>query len=207
MHAASRQKSQKLVLVGLHLLVICAAIYAWSSGGRLQHEISVYQIFPLAGLLAFSLMWLHYVTAAANRLAGQTLFGKRYYEATESAVLGLILLHPALFLYQLWHDGFGLPPDSYTKYVGVGNSIFVAIAILALFIFLLYESKERVKKTKFWPYLVWLNNFAMIFIFVHAWKLGGSLRADWFRVVWVFYFVVFILCLVQKYTSPEPVKQ
>jgi hypothetical protein len=204
MGASGDKNALKFSLVGLHILVIGLAVFAWAASYRWQLSTSLYYIFPLLGLLAFSFMWLHYVTAALNRLSGNALDTKNYYEITEGVVLALILLHPGLFIFQLWSDDLGLPPGSYSDYVGTNNKIFVTIAILALAIFLLYEFKEKLKKTRFWPYMVWLNNFAVVYIFVHAWQLGGVIRLDWFRTVWVIYFIIFLLCLAQKYTSRKP---
>src|SRR2546430_72150 len=96
--------------------IVWGRSYAWQFG-----HLSVYQIFPLLGLTAWSLMWSHYMAAIIRQLFGLDFAVlKRYFKLTSFAVLVLICLHPGLLIYQRFRDGFGLPPGSYESYVGPG---------------------------------------------------------------------------------------
>lgn len=103
------KKSAKLILVklsaqrlktfawSLSALVSTVAVLAW---GQLYDwglsGLSIYQLFPLFGLLAFSLMWSHYIVAVVRLHGGiDSSVTKSYFEATSFVVLVSILLHPA----------------------------------------------------------------------------------------------------------------
>lgn len=184
-------------LILLNLAVVIAALFAW--GNLYDWQIStIYSFFPLLGLMAFSLMWVHYVAAAVNRLYNKAFDLKKYYEWTGWIVIVLVVLHPLLLWYALFRDGLGLPPKSYLTYVGKAMRGAVLLGSAALIIFIAYEFKPWVEKTRFLPVLVGLNDLAMIFIFFHALKLGGSLHLGWFHTLWIFYGVVLISCIVQR---------
>src|SRR6478735_3876600 len=84
------------------------AIFRWydvrlAGGGQL----GPYDLFPLLGLVAFTLMWSHYVSGALRRYLDVPKRALRvYFEVTAWVVLALILLHPGLLWYNLWVDGF-----------------------------------------------------------------------------------------------------
>ena len=88
------------------------AFIAWGQGNSWNFShLSSYQLFPLLGLLAFSLMWTHYIIGTAKELITARPEALRtYYRWTGYAVLLLICLHPGLLIYQLFRDGAGLPP-------------------------------------------------------------------------------------------------
>ncbi len=184
-------------LITLNTAVVAAAVYAWGSLYNWRIT-SIYSFFPLLGLLAFSLMWTHYVAAAVNRQYGGVFDLKKYYQWTGWAVVVLIIFHPLLLNYGLWRDGLGLPPGSDLLYLGKKMLTALLLGVSALAIFLAYESKPLLEKSKFWPVMIGLNDLAMIFIFFHARLLGGSLQLHWFHTLWNFYGLVLIVCICQR---------
>jgi hypothetical protein len=185
-------------LVVLHLLVLGVAVYSWGFIYGWHWPKSGFDFFPLLGLLAFGLMWIHYVTAATNRFFGGAFKLTRYFDWTGRAVLALIILHPGIFIYSLWRSGFGLPPGAYMKYLGKSGELAVFMGTAAWLVFILYEFKNKLQKTKFWPFMVGLNDLAMGLIFLHARTLGTSLQLTWFRNLWTFYGIVILLCVLQR---------
>lgn len=185
----------------LSALVVLLAFIAW--GGGIKWDLgglSTYELFPLFGLTAFSLMWSMYVVGFARRTlnpAGAKLKG--YYQALGWAVLVLIVLHPALLIYQLWRDGFGLPPGSYSNYVSESLKWVVILGMVSLLIFLAYELRRVYGKKTWWKYVEYAGDAAMIAVFYHGLRLGGELNSGWFRSVWIFYGVVLAVILIQKY--------
>ncbi len=184
-------------LITLNILVVTVAIFAWGTLYNWQIS-SIYGFFPLLGLLAFSLMWTHYVAAAVNRQYDNAFDLKTYYKWTGWAVVVLIIFHPLLLNYALFRDGLGLPPGSDLLYLGKKMLTALLLGVSALAIFLAYESKPLLEKSKFWPVMIGLNDLAMIFIFFHARLLGGSLHLQWFHTVWNFYGVVLVVCILQR---------
>ena len=186
----------------LTIVVAVIALIAWAGDyyGHFQH-VGAYDVFPLLGLLAFSIMWSQYVSGAIAELFGvgnKTLTS--YFQYTGYAVLLLICLHPGILIAQRYIDGYGLPPGSYKSYVQ--SSLYGALLLgpVSLLIFLFYELKRFFDKKNWWQYVTFAVDIAMLAIFYHGLKLGGQLsEANWLRTVWVFYGVVLIVILTHKY--------
>ena len=194
------EKTLRIIAWGLSALVSVLAIYVWGHSFAWHFSrLGAYRLFPLLGLLAFSLMWVHFVMGLLKSLFNPAADLKKYYRYTSRAVLFLILLHPGLLLYQLWRDGYGLPPGSYKFYVSASMTSFVLLGMAALFAFLLYECKPWFEKQKFWPWAEQINNLAMLMIVVHSLKLGQNVQRGWYHDVWLFYAVVLFICLGYSY--------
>lgn len=194
--------SERLERVGWSLaattLVAAAVVWGqsleWNMGG-----VTAYSLFPLLGLLAFSLMWTHYAVAAAQRYAG--VEASRYFKSTEYAVLLLILAHPGLLFWQLWRDGLGWPPASAYKYVGLGMSATITLGAVALTAFLLFELGRWLKGRPWWWVVDGLSDLGMLVIVLHSLRLGSHLQYGWFQKVWYFYAVTLLGFLIYKYVS------
>lgn len=184
-------KDKHLVILAWKLtaIVIILSVVAWGQGLNWQFEgLSTYALFPLFGLLAFSLMWTHYIVAAMRQYFGiDRAVVHQYFEVTSLAVLAAILIHPGLLAWQLWRDGLGLPPGSELTYRGEEGRIFILIAMVAWLVFLAYEFRRKYKTRSWWKYVQYSSDVGMILIFIHSLKLGGNLQTGWFKTVWWFY--------------------
>ncbi len=185
----------------LSLAVATVAFVAWGQGIRWQFaHLSSYQFFPLFGLLAFSLMWSHYIASFVRQLSNidrQVLHS--YFEVTSFAVLVAILIHPGLLAWQLWRDGLGLPPGSELMYVSPKLKIYILIAMTAWLIFLAYEFRRIFKTRAWWKYVQYASDIAMVLIFLHSLKLGSQLQTGWLRPIWYFYGFTLGVTLVYTY--------
>ncbi len=198
------QNSTIVLAVGwvLSSVVIVLAILAWAQGISWQFgSLNSYQLFPLFGLIAFGLMWSHYIVSAVRQLlavdAGIT---KRYYELTSWLVLVALLLHPGLLIWQLFSDGLGLPPGSYMhNYVAPGLRWAALLGTVCLGVFIVYELGRHLRLSKIQPYLQYASDAAMVGIFAHSLRLGSSLQRGWIRGVWLIYAVTFGVSLVYTY--------
>lgn len=184
---------------GITALVCLTAFIAWAQPLR-WHVISIssYQLFPLFGLFAFSTLWSQYVVLTIRRL-WHVPFGAlgRYFKLTGFIVLVCILFHPGLLVWQLWRDGFGLPPESYLRnYVAPDLAWAAMLGTVSLLIFLSYELHRIFEKKSWWKYMVYACDIAMMFVFCHALFLGGELQTAWFKVVWLGYGVVLAAALL-----------
>lgn len=175
---------------GLSATVSATAVIAWGQNINWQLAgISSYKVFPVFGLLAFSLMWTHYIVAgikAAFNLQDLTL-SKTYFEATALVVFGALLLHPGLLVIQLWRDGFGLPPGSYKAYVSAGLIWAVYLGVVSWLAFMAFELRRWYSDKKWWKYVVYANDIAIWAIYIHGLKLGADVAASWLNSVWIFY--------------------
>lgn len=203
MHAMrlNRDRGLPVFAWSLGALVCGLAIVAW---GRDYHwtilPFDSYRTFPLLGLLAFSLMWTHYVLGTLRELfnAGPGIT-KSYFRYTGYAVLVLICLHPGLLIYQLFRDGAGLPPGSYEHYVARGMGWITLLGTASLLVFLAFEFRRVFGKYPWWKYVVDASDVAMLAIVYHALRLGTDLHQKWFRYVWWFYAATLLIVIIRKY--------
>lgn len=189
----------RLAVWGLVAVVVIAASGVWYQQRLADGQtLTVYAIFPLLGLLAFSLMWTHYIAGALRRLAGMSKTAlARYSAMTSWAVLFLILLHPGLFWWQLGQDGYGWPPISHLLvYTGEPARFALLLGVLALLAFLVFELHRKYASRKWWRWVERANIAAMMAIWVHALLLGGELSVSWYMWLWYGYGVSLVAAVI-----------
>lgn len=173
------------------VLSVLAAFVVWWPATK---NLTTYALFPLFGLLAFSLMWTHYIGGALRRyfsLPDETL--RTHFQITSYIVLFCILVHPFLLEFQLFLDGLGLPPQSlFEVYPSVLERLAILAGVVALTCFLAFEFHRFYKEKAWWKYVEWANIGAMLLILWHGFTLGGELRSPWFQVVWLTYAITFV---------------
>lgn len=187
---------------GLSALVSAAATVTWGQGFRWQFSgLSTYNIFPLLGLLAFSLMWVMVVVRFFRiRWGIKSAELRGYYRPISFVVIALIILHPGLLVLQLSRDGFGLPPGSYLKYyIAPGAAWAATLGVIAFLIFLVYELRRKYHSRVWWRHIEFVQGFAMGAIYIHGLKLGSHLQHGWFRWIWYFYGIVLATVLFDGY--------
>ncbi len=210
MNTAKKAAWLNLVAWGLVLTVVSIAITAWGQYNHWQLvHMSTYDLFPVFGLLAFSLMWTQYVISVARQLAGvESSATKTYFQVTGFAVLVAIALHPGLLSWQLMRDGLGWPPGSYlNNYIKPSLKWAGLLATVCWLVFMSYELRRWFKDKSWWHYVQMLPDFAMLGILLHSLTLGTQLKHGWLRGVWYFYGVVLVLCLGYIYyhkLKPRP---
>lgn len=183
------------VVVNLLAVIIWGNTLSWKFD-----SLSTYSIFPLLGLLAFSTMWSQYVAGAYRKLRGtDKVVLLLFTNVTGAIATTTILLHPSLLIWQLWRDGAGLPPGSYSAYVAPGLQWAVALGTLSLLVFLAYELRHRYRERSWWHFVDYANDAAMVAIFVHALRLGSHIQLSWFYPLWIAYGVILAAALAYKY--------
>lgn len=185
-------------------LAVCAVSFvAWGHDNGWQiGSINAYQLFPLLGLVAYGLMWSHYVLGTLRELLGvETSVLRPYTRWTGYAVLVLICLHPGLLIYQRFRDGDGLPPGSYESYVAPGLAWITLLGTACLLVFLAFELHRWFGRRSWWHYVVDASDLAMLAIFYHGLRLGSQLQQGWFRYVWWFYGLTLVAVIIRKYAK------
>jgi hypothetical protein len=187
---------------GLSGVVSLLAIYAWGNSLAWNFSgISPYQFFPVLGLLAYSIMWSHYMIGAVKDKLFEGVNLTPYFRYTGYVVLGAIVLHPGILIYQRFRDGFGLPPHSYESYVAPSMAWITLLGTASLLAFLAFELHRWYGKRTWWKYVIAAGDLAMVAIFYHGLQLGSQLHGGWFRVVWWFYGLTLLAALARKYMS------
>lgn len=202
----SASNKDRLFQIGAWSLAVIVSIIgylAWGGDyGYTFSKISGYQLFPLLGILAFSIMWSHYVSGTIGEIIGASSSAlKRYYQYTGYVVLALICLHPGILIYSLFRDGKGLPPSSYEHYVAPGLGWITLLGTVSFTIFIAYEFKRVFADKPWWHFVTEAGDFAMLAILYHGLRLGGQLvkPGTWFRDIWWTYFVILTAILIRSY--------
>jgi hypothetical protein len=186
----------------LAAIVIALAFYAWGSSFAWNFSnLSAYQFFPLLGLVAFSVMWSHYVIGIAKSTILKNSDLKTYFHYTESLVLACIVLHPGILIYMRFRDGYGLPPHSYETYVAPSMAWLTLLGSASLLAFLAFELHRWFGDKAWWRFVLAAGDIAMLAAFYHGLRLGSQLQGGWYHYVWLFYGIVLIGILGYKYVT------
>lgn len=165
--------------------------------------VSLYQIFPILGIWAWSIMWTHFIIGEIRRLNPKLPKHMPYHRVSSAAVLALIVLHPIILAIEQFRQGKGFPPFSYFTYAGEASIWLILLGIVGLICFLFYEVMIRFEKNKKVKKVWWLVNItqtiAMVSIFTHGLELGGDLHGGWFRTYWVWLGLLLIPCLLHTH--------
>ncbi len=178
--------------------VLAGIVWGDSFGWRLS-ELSIYQLFPVFGLVAFSVMWSHYMADFLHKTLLKHADLDLYFKVTSFVVLLAILLHPGLLAYQRFRDGFGLPLGSLTGYVVPSIRWIVLLGTVSFLAFMAFELHRWFGEKSWWKYVLYANDAAMIAIFYHGLRLGSQLHGNWYQVIWYFYGLTLIGVIIFKY--------
>ncbi|HRJ06540.1 MAG TPA: hypothetical protein PK096_03385 [Candidatus Saccharibacteria bacterium] len=179
----------------LGIVVVVLAVVAWSANRDLTDSLTIYDIFPPLGLVAFGLMWTHFVMGAIRRYGRIDSPKESAYKTVSfGIVLGLLILHPGLLVLGLYRDGYGPPPFSYIEVYST-QLLAVGMGSIGLTIFLAFELKRWFSEKSWWKYIEWAQLVGMAAIFYHALQLGGELKQPWFVAVWWFYGLTLVLAV------------
>ncbi len=177
--------------------VVIASISVWLVNREPSlSSITIYDIFPVLGLIAFGLMWTHFVMDAVRKYYTiASVKNGTYKTASFGIVLALLILHPGLLWIGLYQDGYGLPPGSHVD-AYQGQLLAVGLGTVALMIFLSFELRRWFSKKSWWKFVGYAQIVGMAAIFYHAIELGGELRQDWFALLWWFYGITLAAAII-----------
>ena len=188
----------------LAMVVIGVGFTVWFETMSFTFKVvSLYQVFPIIGILAWSIMWTHFIVGEIRRLIPSLPKHKPYHRTSTAIVIWLVLLHPMILAIEQLRQGFGLPPLSYFAYAGEARIPYVILGMLGLTGFLFFEVIARFKENPKVVRLWWLVNFtqtiAMASIFYHALVLGSDMHSGWFRSYWIVLGLLLTPCLVHQH--------
>ena len=185
----------------LSMLVAALALLVWAQGLGWQFSgLSAEAIFPVLGILAFSLMWVHYAVDFLERFFSFESWAG-YLPVTRYVVLFALIMHTGLLAWAAWRGGFGLPPESFLNYVGADYQIWVIMGIVAWLAFMAFELHHWYRNRPWFRWVGYATDAAMIAIFFHALQLGGDVHTGWFHWVWYFYGASLVIFLIKAYVD------
>ncbi len=187
-------KRHTLVAGILNVSTVGLALAAWL--GSIGSSVSALEAASLLGVVAFSLMWVHYV---ADIIAPRPEGAKDIqYIVSRYAVLVAILAHPFLVNYYLVTNNFGFPPSSYEALLD-DLAIVVLLGWIALTAFLLFELRSKLQR--FDRQIFHANIVAMFLVLIHGFLIGMVIMHSWYVWVWWVLFVLFTIVIFLKYNE------
>lgn len=176
-------------------IVLFLAFMGWGQDLSWQFtDLTAYQLFPLFGLIAFSLMWVHYAVDFIQRFV-KSKIAESYLPTTRYIVFFSLLMHPGILAWQQWHDGLGLPPLSWLNIVDSNLQWAVIVGISAWLAFLAFELHWWFRNKSWFKWIIWANSVAMILIVIHAIFLAEPI--GWFLWLWYLYGITMIIFIVK----------
>ena len=161
---------------------------------------SPYSIFPILGLLAWSLLSTQYFMGAIRHNTTQSIVNTRFTRISGVMIVIALVLHPLLPIVQLYIDTGLAPPASLAAFVGDSRMYLIWIAVTSLIFFLLFDLlrpyRKSLIKRGIWRFISLTQIFAMLLIFIHALLLGSLFTGAWTSAWWIFLNAALIPCYV-----------
>lgn len=185
-------KKLAVATIALNITVLVLATIAWSQQNTALP--TALSISILLAIIAYGLMWVHYVSDWLKRRYWPHQTTGWQYGISRWIVLIAILAHPILINAYLFENNYGLPLESYQKYFGSSVLIFILLGIVSLAAFLAFEVKKWLEHKPVWQWVMHANNLAMLLIVIHGYKLGPITDSRWY--FWVWTVQALILCAI-----------
>lgn len=183
---------KKLIVFGAMLAVLAPiAVHlnnvSWSESSLLA------SIFPIFGLLAFTLLWLHSMSGVFEEWLRERFNFDMFVDYTATIILVSMLLHPLLLLVIIRFDILGLLQGGLAIWLGV----------IGLILLLTYDIGKAMKKRGFfsknWNAILIVSTIGFLLTFFHSLMLGSDLQTGLMRKLWLFYGITAILATIYTY--------
>ncbi|OGY89100.1 MAG: hypothetical protein A3B30_01220 [Candidatus Komeilibacteria bacterium RIFCSPLOWO2_01_FULL_52_15] len=161
----------------------------WAPGSFLQN------IFPMFGLAAFSILWLHSLSGVFEPWLRKHINFDRFVEQTAAVVLICIVAHPLLALISFDFNIGNLFAAYGVKYILIG--------VIGWILLITYDVGKILKRYDFfkknWEMILTISTIGFLMIFFHALAIGSDLTSGPLRIVWIFYGVTAALATIYRY--------
>ncbi len=171
-------------------VVTIVPLLTWLASYNWRPSITIAGVFPLLGVLAWSIMATHYYFGWLKIKFPEYFHADRLYGSiTMWLVLALLLLHPGLLAWQQFRVFGTLPPESFYATVADAMAPFIAMGVFALVLFLTYEALHRFRQNEriksLWGWVSLSQVIAMTLIFIHGLAVGQTVLTGWMVGWWV----------------------
>lgn len=181
----------------LTILAYLAVLYPlWVSAGGMGWSFSsgvIMNFFPLFGIAAFTIMWLHVVSEPFQAWLGQYFDREKFVDRTSYLVLVCIIMHPLLVLISIKFNVMML----------LQGGIYIWLAILGFFLLIIFDIGKFLQKKEFffrhWNKILFLSTIGFLLIFFHSLGIGSNLQSGFLRKLWIFYGVTGIIATIYTY--------
>ncbi len=152
-------------------------------------------LFPLFGLAAFSMLWLHAISGVFEPWLRKNFNFDRFVDITSKLILVCIVAHPLLLI---------LSPSITLGDIFLRGNDDIGLGIAGLSLLLIYDITKPLKKqsnyfVQHWKRVLVISNIGFILILFHSLDLGSDLQLPPLRYLWIFYSVTAIAALIYTY--------
>jgi hypothetical protein len=189
-----RKVTKYLVVAGAWFSVLYPLWVVGSATEWAMDSSFLVNLFPLFGLLAFSLLWLHAISGVFEPWLRKNFNFDSFVDATARLILVSIILHPLLFLIvlkfhvaDLWRTG-----------------IYIRLAIIGWLLLIIYDIAKPLKKkydffVRHWNTILLISTFGFLLTFFHSIGIGDDVQQGPLHIVWLFYGVTAIIATTYTY--------
>ncbi len=175
----------------LLVVVLLLPLYFWGDSFAWDFSIiSGHVLFPLLGMLAFSLMWLQVVVSTFPKAFNINL--DRFWAVSGLWVLILFVAHPVVAV-------FANKSTNIFSFVADAQQVYIWLAVIAFIVFVLFEIVMRLGKKPFAararPYIEKASYVGVILIWVHSLNIGSHTGFGFLNYVWWFYGITAVLMI------------
>ena len=160
----------------------------WSEGSLLAN------IFPLFGLLAFTLLWLHAISGVFEEWLRKQIDFDFFVRWSSLVIFFSIILHPLLLLILVKFNFLAIYK---------GAPLAIALGVVGLLLLLTYDIGKALQKHDFfirnWRGILIVSSIGTILIFFHSLTLGSDLQSGFLRGLWIFYGTTAVLATIYTY--------
>lgn len=176
-----------------------AVLYpVWLRLSRLSLEFGptlLTDIFPLFGLAAFALLWLHAISGVFEPWLRANFNFNRFVRVTSTLIFFCIVLHPLLLLISINFN--------FNTLFLYGPALYIKLGIIGWFLLISYDIGKALKKHNFfirnWNKILIISTIGFLITFFHSLGLGSDLQSGPLRTVWIFYGVTAIAATIYNY--------
>ncbi|KKU49796.1 MAG: hypothetical protein UX71_C0005G0009 [Parcubacteria group bacterium GW2011_GWA1_47_10] len=151
-------------------------------------------IFPLLGIMAFLLLWIHSMMGVFEPWLRPRMPFDAFVHYTALIILFCIVLHPLLLLI-LIEFNFAL--------LFSGNPLAISLGVAGFLLLITYDIGKALKRREFftrhWNTILLISTIGFILTFFHSLMLGSHLQSGPLRALWIFFGTTAILATIYTY--------
>lgn len=179
------------------LVAVFFPVLVWKQTVTINLDSSLLRtIFPVLGLIAYMIMWLHIIGGAFETKLNRYIDFDYFLYWSSYIVLGLLILHPLIFIVN-----FGFP--QFSGIFNFGSGSFIWLGILGWLMLITYDIRKAFSNQIFfkrhWGAIQFLSTAGFYVIFFHSLFLGHNLGSGPLRTAWILFGISGVLASVYTY--------
>lgn len=160
----------------------------------LDFNLLLFNLFPMLGMAAFTLLWLHVLSGAFEPWLKKHFDFDRFVHNTSILIFIFIILHPLLLLIGL---------DFNFNELFLYGAKHIWFAIIAWILLITYDIGKVLQKYNFftrnWKNILLISTIGFLLTFFHSIGLGSDLQSGTLRIIWIIYGITGIAAAIYVY--------